>query len=121
MVKSYSTAGFSLVELIVSIALIAILATLALPNIMAVRGNALFAKDKRNAQTVAALAASVRAAGYTNEWADVDALIDDLEDGITVMNREHANEFSITPFSEEERAALSTYLSVSNARVIYAP
>ncbi|PTX92827.1 hypothetical protein DB345_14320 [Spartobacteria bacterium LR76] len=85
-----SAQGFSLVELLVVIAVIAIIAAIAIPNIANITSGATTAKDQRNAQNIASIAMAARAAGYTNEFASVTALITALRandgQGITMTN-----------------------------------
>ena len=60
---STSKKGFSLVELLVVIAVIGVIAAIAIPAMSGVFENSNVAKNKRNAQTIASLYANLRAAG----------------------------------------------------------
>jgi len=62
--KALRTRAFSLIELLVVIAVIGIIAAIAIPNIASITGGAQLATAKRNAQTIASVSSSARAAGY---------------------------------------------------------
>jgi len=86
--------GFSLVELLVVIAVIAIIAAIAIPNIANITGAAGVAKNQRNAQTIASVVASARAAGWIpaggNEMDLVPPIVSAA--GVRVTNRSDTNQ-----------------------------
>lgn len=57
-------AGFSLVEMLVVIAVIGIIAAIAVPNIGRINDSAKDARKRRNAQSLASIFSSAQAAGY---------------------------------------------------------
>jgi prepilin-type N-terminal cleavage/methylation domain-containing protein len=80
--KKVKAAGFSLVELLVVIAVIGIMAAIAIPMISNINENATIAKDKRNAQNIASVFGAARAAGAAVDTADVTAAVGDLKTGV---------------------------------------
>ncbi|MDB6072303.1 MAG: hypothetical protein JWL81_3474 [Verrucomicrobiales bacterium] len=65
LIKTTAKKGFSLVELLVVIAVIGVIAAIAIPAMSGVFENSTTAKNKRNAQSIASLYSSLRAAGAT--------------------------------------------------------
>ncbi len=61
--RKSSSAGFSLVEMLVVIAIIGVIAAIAIPNIGSVNDSAKDARNRRNAQSIATVFASAQAAG----------------------------------------------------------
>lgn len=113
-----SSSGFSLVEMLVVIAVIAIVTGIAIPNLAGLSSRANFAKDERHAQEIASLAAAARAAGATNQWSTVDALIDDLENSVTVNVGTNVIEFRIALLAAEDRSNVAQYLEVDTDRAM---
>ncbi len=109
--------AFSLVEVLVVISILGILASLAIPNITDFRNRSNYAKNERNAQTVAELLSTARTAGATNKWQSVEEALDDLEDGIVVKVGSEEIRFDVQ-FSPEERSGLTPYLAVDTTRAM---
>jgi len=107
--------GMSLVELLTTMAVIGIVVTVALPNITNISSSATRVKNQQNAQYIVSVAAAVRAAGYTNAWADEDALLDDLSVGITQRNMS----FSISPLGPDEITGAKQYFYLVNNTAYY--
>jgi type IV pilus assembly protein PilA len=110
--------GFSLVELLVVISVIAILATVAIPNILNTSAQAGDTKNLRNAQTIASLAASARAAGYNTAWGSVSNAVAVLSAnggaGVSVtLGSGPAISLGLSGLSEEEISNAMPYLVCS--------
>ncbi len=115
--------GFSLVELLVVIAVIAILAGFAIPNILYVTTAARTAKDQRNARMIASLAAAARGAGYGEVWGSKSNAITILSDGILITNANSSNvmTFRIDTMPVADQSAAAGYLSLNGSNLSYIP
>jgi prepilin-type N-terminal cleavage/methylation domain-containing protein len=118
--KSKFNSAFSLVELLVVIAVIAIIAAIAIPNVSDIIGGAGDQAARRTAQTIANQSAAVRAAGDTEDRADLETWIGDLEaeGGIVVRNNydEIVGEFKVDmPDDETSRAKVLEYLDIATS------
>jgi len=81
--KKVKAAGFSLVELLVVIAVIGIMAAIAIPMISNINANATTAKNKRNAQQLASTYGAATAAGATVTGATPLAIAATLKSGVS--------------------------------------
>jgi len=98
--------GFSLVELLVVIAVIGIIAAIAIPNIAGITGQAGTAKTQRNAQSIASVFASARAAGNTATYSATSDAIDAVTTGITINSGTFSGSVYKVPISTTEANAV---------------
>ncbi len=106
--------GFSLVEMLVVIAVIGIIAAIAVPSIGAISGQANTAKAKRNAQTIASLYNASRGVGAAYASTDTSNIIDELVVGKSGPELA-GTEFKISSMSDEEKTAAMAYVSYDAA------
>lgn len=100
--------GFSLVEMLVVIAVIGVITAIAVPSIGAISDKASTAKAKRNAQTICSLYGSARSVGVTFAATDKSGITDEL---IAGKSGAVLGEFTMSPLSEIEKQAALAYVS----------
>ena len=83
LIKTNAKKGFSLVELLVVIAVIGVIAAIAIPAMSGIFEKSDGAKSKRNAQSVASLYSSLRSAGATIASPSAVTIVDALQLGVT--------------------------------------
>ena len=83
LIKTNLKKGFSLVELLVVIAVIGVIAAIAIPAMSGIFEKSDGAKNKRNAQSVASLWSSLRAAGATIASPSEATIVAGLQTGVT--------------------------------------
>ena len=121
--KKNVKAGFSLVEMLVVIAVIGIIAAIAVPTIGSITAEANRNKAKRNAQNLASVYSSALAAGATITGAtDVD-IADALITGVNGADSFVNTYFQVPNMSVAERDAAAVYLDIdgTTGQLVYTP
>jgi prepilin-type N-terminal cleavage/methylation domain-containing protein len=100
-----SATGFTLVELLVVVAVIGVLAAMAVAIFANTTHSAEMAKNRRNAQTITHVYGAAVAAGATVSTDSVGAIIDSLQAGVTGVGQFSTTTFRID-LSDTEQSAL---------------
>jgi prepilin-type N-terminal cleavage/methylation domain-containing protein len=113
--------GFSLIELMMAVALVGILANLAMMAFGGVAQDAEFQKDKRNAQEIATLAATANAAGASFIVAgDERATIVNLRVGVSPTSGAFRGQiFRIPGVSDNEITGAMKFLTLNDTDLVY--
>ena len=105
--------GFTIVELLVVIAVIGLMASIAVNEISDINGAANNAKGMRNAQNMASIFQSASAAGLDFYDPDLATIVANIAAGGTVNDPSspfHGTTFTMEVMSADEQVAAQTYL-----------
>ncbi|WP_218033113.1 type II secretion system protein [Brevifollis gellanilyticus] len=113
--------GFSLMELLIVIAIIGLMANMIIFAWSGHYSEVNAIKDRRNAQTIASLASTASVAGASFVVAgDIPATVDNLAQGTTPTSGVFRNrEFKLPPMGTQEITGALNYLQWSGSDLIY--
>ncbi|MCB1229605.1 MAG: prepilin-type N-terminal cleavage/methylation domain-containing protein [Verrucomicrobiae bacterium] len=121
--KNPMKAAFSLVEMLVVIAVIGIIAAIAIPNIGKINDTAEKSKDRRNAQNLASVCASAQAAGldFVGSETDPKVIVKQMVEvgGSPADGPFQGTFFGVPGLDAEEQVSATTYLTVANGLLQY--
>jgi prepilin-type N-terminal cleavage/methylation domain-containing protein len=114
--------GFSLIEVQIAVAVIAVITAIAVPQVCRINDRAQAAKDKANAQHVSAVAAAATAAGVV--FRDLDSAVAQLTgaEGAVISEGIFAGgRYRLTSLSSTEVEGAKRHLRFANGQLTVVP
>ncbi|MGY8644404.1 MAG: type II secretion system protein [Verrucomicrobiales bacterium] len=122
--KNKLSAAFSLVEMLVVIAVIGVITAIAVPQIANINSKARAGKDRRNAQNIASVVAAAQAAGHDFLVGNATpaAVVTAVVAGDSPTTGPFAGTlFGIQGMDPTDQTGALTYLKILNAQLVYDP
>lgn len=115
-VMHHKASGFSLVELLVVIAVIGLIAAIAIPQISKITDKAQIASDQRNAQNIVSVYGASLSAGATYSATTLTEVISALEAGVNGSGTFADSEFKISTIDDAvTQPRVETYIQFDGA------
>ena len=121
----HSAPGYSLVEMLLGIAVLAVIGVLALPNSILRNREAGDLQNQRNAEQLAAVATAARDAGYdfVAGSTDVAEVVERVRTGHTLSASENpelvGTYFGLPALGESDRRGATKFLQIVASRLVY--
>jgi prepilin-type N-terminal cleavage/methylation domain-containing protein len=118
-----STQGFTLVEMLTTIAVLAVLTSIALPTMSSINQNSIDTRDRRNAQELAAMCATAQAAGVDFVVPDdLEKTIENIVKGGKPADGAFAGKFfGIQGMAPQDQGTAKRYLELVNGILSFKP
>ena len=115
--------GFTLVEMLTTIAILAVLTSIALPTMTSINQNSIDTRDRRNAQELAAMCATAQAAGVDFVApGDIDKTIENIVKGGSPADGAFAGKFfGMQGMAPQDQANAKRYLELVNGILSFKP
>ena len=115
--------GFTLVEMLTTIAILAVLTSIALPSMTSINQNSVDTRDRRNAQELAAMCSTAQAAGVDFVVpGDIEKTIENIVKGGKPVDGAFAGRFfGIQGMAPKDQEASKRYLELVNGILSFKP
>jgi prepilin-type N-terminal cleavage/methylation domain-containing protein len=115
----HKNSGFSLVELLVVIALLGIIAAIAITNQGPAIRTANDSTDRRNAQEIARIASVASAYGADYVSNDKNATVNNLKTGVSASGNNGVSTFKLPPMSADRLLSAQRFLVLDQNGLLY--